>query len=88
MMWLLGISLITGFLFLAAINAAVVWRGLIKKEKTGSWVPLVGGLFGAVGTANIPVESLQEWWWVPLVVDPGSIPAAIYLFFWGLFSRR
>lgn len=87
MMWIFSIALIVGFMFLAAINAAIVWRGLFKKEKVGSWIPLAGGIFGAVGIANLPAVSYQEWWWVPLLVDLGSLPAMVYMAWRVLFIR-
>jgi hypothetical protein len=79
MMWIYSISLITGFLFLAAINVSIAFRGYFKRAATDAWVPLVGGAFGAIGVSNLPIESLQEWWWVPLLVDLGSLPAILYM---------
>ena len=49
-------------------------------EKVGVIIPFLGGLFGvwALYWSHNPV--LWRFWWIPLVIDPGSIPMVVYLF--------
>ena len=62
-----------GVVFLGsfATNAATVVRYLTSK-RTGSMVPFLGGVAGAVGLALSPNVIPSDIWWLPLVVDPGS----------------
>jgi|GEM_PF-3770640 len=49
----------------------------INPKRTGSMVPLFGGIFGAFALCLWPHDALCGWWWVPFVIDPGSVFLAI-----------
>ena len=51
-------------------NVSIPLRFLVRKQR-GSMMPLVGGTSGMLALLCLPVEALHQWWWVPLVVDPG-----------------
>lgn len=45
------------------------WRG----KKTHSLIPLLGGILGCLGVVFSGVPGAKGFWWVPFVIDPGSI---------------
>ena len=45
-----------------------------KKTRSRPIIPLVGGIIGAATLLLIPIPGLSNWWWVPLLIDVGSIP--------------
>ncbi|QDT34276.1 hypothetical protein Mal48_35360 [Thalassoglobus polymorphus] len=69
---LIGLSLIGS---LAQWNAIFLAIRRMRSDKTASGyscVPLVIGLLGVIGMLLAPAVLLQQIWWVPLIVDPGS----------------
>jgi hypothetical protein len=64
--------------FLTFINGAILVQGAILKQETPSWVPLMGGLSGVVALLLCPLAGTARWWWVPLVLDYGSLPGALH----------
>jgi hypothetical protein len=48
-------------------------------EKLGVIAPFVGGLCGVWAFYWSQSPMLWRFWWIPLVIDPGSIPMIIYL---------
>ena len=75
-------------LFFIFVNWSIFYNNYFTKNKYSSWVPLLGGLFTAVGAGNSPLNDYVEaWWWVPFVVDYGCLPALIHIA-WILMFRR
>lgn len=70
--WILAVI----FLLLAGGNASIVLRGLIQ-GKSGSPVPLIGGVAGLCAFRLLPYPLLNRWWWTPLVLDLGTVCIAI-----------
>ena len=86
--WILGIT--TGL----AATGVIVTNWLIffhncNPRKAGyiSWVPVVGGGIGVASLLLIPIPELKYWWWVPLLLDWGSVPGMALEFFLYLRSR-
>jgi len=66
-------------LLLAFSALAILANGqnLIQKlrgKRVGSFALIVGGAFGAIGFLMLPVQSFHKWWWIPPVLDFGSLP--------------
>jgi hypothetical protein len=36
-----------------------------------SLLPFIGGVAGTIGCRLAPSQSLNQLWWVPLLIDPG-----------------
>ena len=53
-------------------NIGIVARQLFLGRKGVSPIPLVGGLSGTVAVLTFPREGLAMWFWIPLVLDPGT----------------
>ena len=68
----LAVAICLGALSLTIIAAnwsmTLVW---LKRKQSGSSIPIIGGLLGALGLAISPMKSLHAWWWAPLLVDIG-----------------
>jgi hypothetical protein len=65
--WILG-----GLFMLVAggnIGAVICW---LARQKHSSLVPAIGGIAGSGACFLLPYSSLHSWWWIPLLVDPGS----------------
>lgn len=45
---------------------------LAPHKRHPSMIPLVGGLMGAGFCLLVPIEGLAWYWWVPIVIDPGT----------------
>lgn len=76
--WAVSIILLVASAWLIILNASVLWKGAVLKEKTPSWIPLVGGIFGAIGLLALPVAVANRLWFVPLLVDWGSAPGMLF----------
>jgi hypothetical protein len=74
------------FGFVATLNWMTVWAAIFR-GKHSSWVPLVGGLFGVLGVRFLPITRLRSYWWLPLILDYGSLPGLLYTA-WFLAFRR
>ncbi len=86
--WILGGALLLFCAYGCVANANIFWIGFIRKRKAPSWVPLVAGLSGAIGLWVLPVAAAHKWWWLPLVLDWGSLPGISHSIFWHLVIRR
>jgi hypothetical protein len=60
------------FVGCTASNAATLVRYVVSKRK-GSMIPFLGGVAGSVGVVVSPEPALRPFWWLPLLVDPGSV---------------
>lgn len=56
------------------LNWMVVWRWVFHRRRTGSWIPLLGGLAGSLGILISPSPVIHAYWWVPLLLDWGCVP--------------
>lgn len=51
---------------------------LIEARRRGGGTSLtlfLGGLFGIAAAIACPIEGAWVWFWIPALLDPGSIPA-------------
>ena len=52
----------------ATANASVFFRWVIEK-KSGSNIPLIGGLIGCVACLISPWQFIHPYWFVPIILD-------------------
>jgi hypothetical protein len=68
--WIIG-----GAAALASIATVLGNFGIIARwvlfRKTGSLVPLLGGVLGSVALLILPVAAPGRLWWDPFLLDPG-----------------
>ena len=67
------------FAVIGLANLAIVFGWLVLR-RNGTLIPLLGGLAGACACLALPVPALHQWWFMPLILDPGSAPLLILAF--------
>ncbi|MCW5790720.1 MAG: hypothetical protein KIT72_09890 [Polyangiaceae bacterium] len=85
--WSLGVICCAGFLWIGSLNWAVFWLGHVRRVKAPSWTPLLAGLLGTAAVLLVPLD-LARFWWMPLVLDWGSVPGIAHAIIWHLFVKR
>jgi len=80
--WIVGGALLALSSWLAGLNGYVFWKGCVRREQTSSWIPVLGGGLGVAALTIIPVVTVNRWWWLPLVLDWGSLPGIIFTVCW------
>lgn len=76
--WILGGVFSVLALWVIALNWSVVIRRFILRAQTGSWIPLLGGICGIAALLVLPVDMFNRYWWIPALVDWGSVPGFIH----------
>ena len=64
------------FLYVTLCNFVIVFGWYLRRRR-GSLVPLVGGLAGISACFTLPYHALRSWWYVPLLIDLGSLPLLV-----------
>jgi hypothetical protein len=70
--WLIAVPLFIVFAYITLSNLWIILRFYIC-GKRGSTFPLLGGLIGFFGICLAPSDTIKSYWWVPFVLDPGSL---------------
>ncbi|WCM94852.1 hypothetical protein M5C99_09155 [Acidovorax sp. NCPPB 2350] len=55
----------------------VVFYNIFFRKSRASWIPVVGGIFLALGIYLYE----NSWWWIAFLIDYGSLPGFLYNFF-------
>lgn len=69
----IGLFFFTGC---ATANASVFVKWLVWK-KSGSTIPLIGGMIGCVAFYFSPWLAMRSYWWLPLLLDASYAMLAI-----------
>jgi hypothetical protein len=85
--WIIGIGCISLFLYMAVMNWLVFFNNYIFKKQWTSAIPLVGGIAGILGIILIPVKGFTQFWWLPLLIDWGSLPVIIFSLVYPLLNK-
>ena len=85
--WVTSVLLIVVGGFFTVMNWAVLYVRIVKKERH-SWVPVLGGLFLAVGLGTLPIEGPENLWWIPFIADPACVPGMSYTLWFWLFRYK
>ncbi|HPF41135.1 MAG TPA: hypothetical protein P5081_18045 [Phycisphaerae bacterium] len=78
MEWLITIRWIVGILALlfaaacALTNYAIIYQWY-RHRRRASMIWAAGSIAGVIGCLLTPIDGLRVWWWIPLIVDPGSV---------------
>ena len=86
LLWTASFVLVALFIWVASMNAWVLFVDLRGDSDPPSSIPLFGGLMGAAGLWLMPVEGAAHWFWLPLVLDYGCAPVMLFTAY-RLFSR-
>lgn len=77
--WISGVVLAIAFVVLAASNAIAVAR-FLRHRRHVSAIPVFGGLSGVGACFLLPLPGVRALWWLPLILDYGTLPLFIYFF--------
>ena len=72
--WIVAGLLGAIFLYMALANLYLLLRPIIRGGKRESWVPILGGLSGMIACFVAPSTTVRAIWWIPLVLDFGTLP--------------
>ncbi|HJY30413.1 MAG TPA: hypothetical protein VJ306_20440 [Pyrinomonadaceae bacterium] len=75
--WILSIVFGSVFLWIGSLNTVIFWKGVILRQKTPSAMPLLAGFCGTVALLIVPLTGVRRWWWIPLLLDWGSLPGIL-----------
>jgi hypothetical protein len=81
-----SVVLILAGSFAILVNGWIFWESIINKRHTPSVIPIVGGIFAAVGITVFPAERTWMWAWLPIVVDWGGLPVIVVAWWRGAFK--
>ncbi len=85
--WILGCVVLTYSICLMGFNNIIFWKSIVKREKAPSWIPLVGGVSAALAFLALPIIPLHKWWWLPLILDWGSLPGIVVTLIWNIWYK-
>ena len=60
------------FVGCAAANGSVFIKWLLYR-KTGSTIPLIGGIAGCVAFVVLPWPIIRFYWWIPFILDASYV---------------
>ena len=49
---------------------------------------ILGGIAGALALFVAPVDGLWQWFWVPMLLDPGCLPALVMILHQRIFGAK
>jgi hypothetical protein len=85
-LWLLCLTLFSCSALVVYANCAVIYLAHFKGKHI-SQAGLAGGALCSLALWLQPLETVQRWFWVPLVVDPGCLFLACALVYVLIFRR-
>lgn len=61
--------------FIVFAGAQWIWiiRFLLGNKKSHLFIPLIGGISGCLAIVGSGVPEAQKFWWIPFVMNPGSL---------------
>ncbi len=85
LVWIIGVLSSALFVLLVVFNGWTVVN-YFRTHQHVSAIPFLGGIMGVVAMLTLPIKDLRPWWWLPLMLDYGSVPMFVYFFIWHLTS--
>jgi hypothetical protein len=87
MRWILAGLFFLAFIWMASVHAWIFIRGFYRE--TSSLLPIFGGLLGMLAVLVAPLPGARQWWWLPFIIDCGSLPMLIRsLVYTIIYSKR
>lgn len=90
--WVLPAIGFAVFAVIACANASILFKvnrkttASAEEGQGSSFIPFVGGVIGAIAVGLAPLDPVRAFFWVPLLLDVGCIPALV-LALPAVFSR-
>ena len=83
-----SIVLLIGFAVLSIFNAYAFFGARFGKHRNVSWIPLIGGFMGIAGFLLVPSAMTHRFWWLPALIDVGTIPGIVHAVAYHLTRAR
>ena len=72
--------------WLTLLNWHIFWKGIICKQKTPSWIPILPGGFLCSAIYLFPDNPYRVYCWIGFLIDWGCIPGLMHTFWYILFE--
>ncbi len=73
--------------YVSAMNWLCFYKGLIKKDKPGSWIPLLGAGLIIIGGNVCFSQEDAKWFYLALLLDWGSLPGILHAIIFHIFRK-
>jgi len=74
--WAISIVLVAIFTLITVANCFCLVRFVLKGTNF-SVIPFLGGILGGAGFFLAPSPTLRHLWWLPSILDYGSVPSLV-----------
>lgn len=74
-------------IWIGVCNWVVFWNAHVRRRHAPSWTLLLGGVLCAAALLLLPV-GLERFWWIPFLLDWGSLPGITEAVAVHLLKRR
>lgn len=85
LLWIVCIVLVAFGALPTLGNWDVLVRGMLLR-RSGSTIPVIGGICILLGLLACPVPAVSKWWYLGLIVDPTIPLYAVFIPWWAATS--
>jgi len=85
--WVLSIVFGSFSLWVGSLIAVLFWKNFILRQRTPSVTPLLAGVCGTIALLIVPLTGIRRWWWIPLLLDWGSLGILVSLVYYLYMSK-
>jgi len=76
--WIISAALLLIGLVVSVSNWITFFNNYVFQKTWRSSVFLIGGVCGALGINFLPIAGISQYFWVPLILDWGSLPLIVF----------
>ena len=77
--WIATVVLAGAFIGLATFNWRTLFAYLTKQAEEVTPVPALAAGIGVLALLTCPTQGSFDFWWIPLVIDFGTLPYVVWL---------
>ena len=85
--WMIFAFVFIFFALIAFYDFWVFFQDLLGR-KHRSMIPFVGGFIGMLAVLILSVEHFKYYWWIPFVLDMGSVPLLVRTILFFLLGKH
>src|SRR2546423_1733520 len=74
--------------WIVGVNLTIFWFAAVRRKHTSSVTPFLGAALVGAGLLLLPLSNTSRWWWIPFVVDWGSLPVVVASVIWWIARRK
>ncbi len=87
--WIIALAAILLSLAIAVSNWRIFFIQIKRKSpdaRAPSFIPFIGGVLGAIGAFVCPLKVVSFFFWVPAILDFGSVPYLLIMGYVAILS--